>query len=135
MRDDDDDDDNDDDEKKCFCSSCGLLQHLLHNYCLRLWSRIAEKFMIDVVLGTDGGVPLKMDICGTGADDRNKNIALKSGFITSPNYPHRYSPDTKCRCVINATGDQRQERTEILIQIQHRAIQEVCFILNSTSQF
>jgi len=66
-------------------------------------------------------VPLKMDICGVvggGFGDRsNKNSWLTSGFITSPNYPNRYSPDTKCRCILNASSDQAQTPAEILLQV------------------
>jgi len=71
-------------------------------------------------VGTDDGVLLKVDICGavgTGSGDRNRSNGLMSGFITSPNYPHRYSPDTKCRCVLNASSDQPQEHAEILLQV------------------
>jgi len=63
-------------------------------------------------------VQLKMDVCGTDSSDRNKNVSLMSGFITSPNYPHRYPPDTKCRCVINASSvDRSPEPAEIILQV------------------
>jgi len=58
-----------------------------------------------------------MDVCGTGSSNRNKDVALTSGFMTSPNYPHRYPPDTKCRCVVNASTDQTPTPAEILIQV------------------
>jgi len=57
-----------------------------------------------------------MDICGT-AGTGNANNGLTSGFITSPNYPQRYSPDTNCRCVVNASGVQAQRTAEILLEV------------------
>jgi len=65
-------------------------------------------------IGEDDGVPFKVDICGGGAGDdgagsfrgRNDGVTT-SGYVTSPNYPHRYSPNTYCRCVLNATSGDR----------------------------
>jgi len=63
------------------------------------------------------GVSTKTGICGA-AGNKNKNTGLTSGFITSPNYPQRYSADTNCQCVLNASNDQSQGRTEILFQVR-----------------
>jgi len=56
-----------------------------------------------------------------------------SGFITSPNYPHRYSPDTKCRCVVNASSDQAREPAEILLRVLDYDVPGIYLILNDSS--
>jgi len=84
------------------------------------------------VLEPDDGAMSKTDICGAvgivSGDGNSKNSA-PSGFITSPNYPQRYSPDTNCQCVLNASSDQAQGRTEVLISgtsVYHRHVQKKC---------
>ena len=77
------------------------------------------------VLEPDDGAMSKTDICGAVGivfGDGNSKNSAPSGFITSPNYPQRYSPDTNCQCVLNASSDQAQGRTEVLIQVRRYII-------------
>ena len=60
---------------------------------------------------------LKVDVCGSFGTDSGDRNGLTSGYITSPNYPDRYSPDTNCRCILNASTDQAQGPTEIFLQV------------------
>lgn len=75
-----------------------------------------SSYIIRCIGADDDGVPSKMDICGnveTGTGSGNQTLAR--GYVTSPNYPHRYSPDTNCRCVLKANAD----HTEILLCFAH----------------
>jgi len=69
---------------------------------------------------TDDGLPLKTDICGS-VESRWRNDNATVGFITSPNYPSRYSPDTNCQCILNASSAHARAPAVILIQVlDHR---------------